>query len=132
MSQATSTIKSGVAGGPGFAAFQALLALGWLVLIYVSVEAVRRLGLAAGGATFVADFAHPWRAQYDTDFSLHLLLAAAWMVYRSRPWYAGVVCALLAVNLGGAFTLAYLLVVSVRARGDMRKVLLGWRAAPSP
>ena len=62
-----------------------------------------------------------------TDFSLHLLLVAAWMIYRSRSWVVGIICAILAINLGGVFTLAYLIVVSVQAKGDMRKVLLGAR-----
>ena len=49
------------------------------------------------------------------------------MIYRSRSWVVGIICAILAINLGGVFTLAYLIVVSVQAKGDMRKVLLGAR-----
>jgi hypothetical protein len=112
----------------GAIVFRLLLALGWAVLFYVSVQAIRLMGVGAAGTVFVADFAHPWRAQFNTDFSLHLLLVAAWMVYRSRPWFVGLICGVLAINLGGVFTLAYLLAVSIRAKGDMRKVLLGWRA----
>jgi hypothetical protein len=52
------------------------------------------------------------------------------MIYRSRSWVVGLICAILAINLGGVFTLVYLLVVSVQAQGDMRKVLLGVRAIP--
>ncbi|MDB5445716.1 MAG: hypothetical protein JWQ97_1033 [Phenylobacterium sp.] len=108
--------------------FRVLLALGWALLIYVSVQAVRQMGFGAAGEVFLGDLGHPWRAQFNTDFGLHLLLVAAWMVYRSRPWFVGLICGLLAINLGGVFTLAYLLAVSIRAQGDMRKVLLGWRA----
>lgn len=113
----------------GTISFRLLLALGWAVLFYVSFQAIRQLGLGPAGDVFVGDFAHPWRAQFNTDFSLHLLLVALWMIYRSRPWIVGLICGVLAINLGGVFTLAYLLVVSIRAKGDMRNVLLGWRAA---
>jgi hypothetical protein len=51
------------------------------------------------------------------------------MVYRSRSWIVGLICGLLALNLGGVFTLAYLLVVSILVKGDMRRLLLGRRAA---
>lgn len=115
----------------GTTIFRLMLCVGWAALLFVSVQAVRRMGLAAAGGVFIGDFAQPWRAQFNTDFSLHLLLAAAWMVYRSRHWALGLVWAALAINLGGLFTLAYLLAASIQARGDMRLVLLGHRAAPS-
>ena len=93
----------------GMSIFRVALCVGWTVLFFVSAHAVQAMGAGAAGAVFFGDFAHPWRAQFNTDFSLYLLLAAAWMVYRSRHWALGLVWALLAVNLGGLFTLAYLL-----------------------
>jgi hypothetical protein len=120
---------NGTTGGRvGLTVFRLLLCAGWAVLLVVSVQAVRHMGVGAAGSVFVADFAHPWRAQFNTDFSLHLLLVAAWMIYRSRFWVVGVICAVLAINLGGLFTLAFLLVASIQAKGDFRKVLLGARA----
>ena len=50
------------------------------------------------------------------------------MVYRARSWAVGLVWAVLAINLGALFTLAYLLVLSIQAKGDMRMVLLGRHA----
>jgi len=58
-----------------------LLALGWALLFYVSVRAVRQMGFGAAGDVFFGDLAHPWRAQFNTVFGLHLLLVAAWTVY---------------------------------------------------
>jgi hypothetical protein len=116
--------------GVGLASFRLLLCLGWAVLLVVSVHAVEAMGFGAAGSVFMSDFAHPWRAQFNTDFSLHLLLVAAWMIYRSRLWVVGVVCAVLAVNLGAIFTLPYILVATFHARGDLTKVLLGHRAPP--
>jgi hypothetical protein len=113
----------------GMMLFRAALGTGWVGLLFVSVHAANAMGLGAAGAVFVGDFAHPWRAQFNTDFSLYLLLAAAWMVYRARSPFLGLICAMFAIALGGLFTLAYLLAATFQARGDMRRVLLGNRAA---
>lgn len=115
----------------GMNVFRLLLSVGWAALLLVSVRAVTTMGVGGAGGVFIGDFAHPWRAQFNTDFSLYLLLAAAWMVYRARSWVLGLVWAVLAINLGGLFTLAYLLVASIQAKGDMRKVLLGRHAEPN-
>ena len=115
----------------GLTVFRVLLCIGWAILLVVSVYAVRSMGLGAAGTVFMADFAHPWRAQFNTDFTLHLLLVASWMIYRAQSWVLGVICAVLAINLGGVFTLAYLLVASFQAKGDLRKLLLGARLTPS-
>jgi hypothetical protein len=112
----------------GTTTFRLGLCIGWVVLFFFSVRAVSTMGLGAAGAVFVGDFAHPWRAQFNTDFSLYLLMAAAWMVYRARSPWVGLIWAVLAINLGGLFTLAYLLVASVQAKGDTRLVLLGRHA----
>jgi len=114
---------------PGLVIFRVALCAGWAILFVISFQAVNRMGFGAAGDVFIGDFAHPWRAQFNGDFALHLLLVAAWMVYRSRSWIVGVICGLLAIMLGGLFTLAYLLVVSFQARGDLRQVLLGRHAA---
>lgn len=113
----------------GLTVFRIMLCVAWLVLFWVTLGAVQRMGVNAAGTVFFGDFAHPWRAQFNTDFSLHLLLVAAWMIYRSRSWIVGIVCAFLAVNLGGLFTLAYILVASFRTGGDIRALLLGNRQA---
>jgi hypothetical protein len=114
---------------PGTLIFRSLLGIGWLALFAVTIRAVARMGAGAAGPVFFSDFAHPWHAQFDTDLGLHLLLAAAWMVYRSHSLLVGLICAVLAINFGALFTLGYLLVVSIAASGNMRLVLLGARAA---
>ncbi len=90
----------------GTTIFRLALCLGWAMLLLVSVHAAKTMGMGAAGAVFVGDFVHPRRAQFNTDFSLYLLLAAAWMVYRGRSWAVGLVWAMLAINLGALFTLA--------------------------
>lgn len=110
---------------PGLRIF---LAVGWIVMLVVTARATALLGLD-GATIFFSDFAQPWRAQFNTDFSLHLLLFAAWVLYREPRWYIGALCVLGTLN-GGIFTLAYLLVATFRARGDMHVLLLG-RHAPA-
>lgn len=112
----------------GTVAFRLALIAGWVFVLALSVRAVREMGFAAAGDVYFGDFAHPWRAQFNGDFGMHLLLVAAWMVYRTKGLLLGLLSAVLAINLGGFFTLAYLLVMSIRAKGDMRQVLLGARA----
>jgi hypothetical protein len=112
----------------GSTSFRVLLCIGWAVLLIVTLQAVSSLGLDAAGQTFFDDLSHPWRAQFNADFGLHLLLVAAWMVWRSKSLLVGLLCGLLAILMGGLFTLAYLLVASIRVQGDFRKVLLGHRS----
>ena len=106
-----------------------LMALGCLILVVVSARAIGATGAGGAGPAFFAAFGQPWPAQFATDLTLHLLLAAAWMIYRTKSLAIGVVSAILAINFGAVFTLAYTVVVSVRAGGDFRKVLLGDRFA---
>ena len=98
----------------------------WVVLLAVTWRAAAELGLGAGNV-FFSDFSHPWRAQFNADLSLHLLLFAVWVFWRERSKPLGVVCAVLCV-LGGIFTFLYFLVALYRARGDARVLLLGAHA----
>jgi hypothetical protein len=95
----------------------------WLALIAVTWRAVADLG-AGAGTVFFSDFSHPWRAQFNTDLSLHLLLFGIWVFWREGSKLLGVVGAVLCV-FGGLFTFLYLLVAAFRARGDARALLLG-------
>ncbi len=115
----------------GFTIFCGFLVLGWLAMLVASVHGFSSAPLAALAAQFMGDFAHPWRGLINLDLSIHLALLAGWMVYRAASWPAGLACAALALLFGGAFTLGYLLVVTVRARGDMRLVMLGSNATAS-
>ena len=81
-----------------------------------------------GGNIFFTDFSHPWRAQFNTDFSIHLFLMAAWIAYREPRRLLGAMLAVLSVLGGGAISLLYILVASYRARGDVRALLLGRHA----
>lgn len=107
-------------------AFKLVVVLLWAAMIAVTAYAVHALG-SDGGMVFFDDFAHPWRAQFNTDFLIHLLLFAGWVFWRERSRAAGAVCALLCL-MGGLFTLPYLLWSLHRANGDFKALLLGAHA----
>jgi hypothetical protein len=98
----------------------------WAVIFAVTWRAVAEAGFG-GGNIFFADFAEPWRAQFNTDLSLHLLLFAVWVFWRERSKAVGLTCALLC-SLGGLFTFVYLFASLLRSRGDVRALLLGSHA----
>jgi hypothetical protein len=111
----------------GLIVFSAVAAIAWVVLLYVSLHAISAMGASAAGAVFIGDFAHPWRAQFGADFAIHLLLVAGWMIWRSRSWVVGIICAALCVNLGALFTLPFLLVAIWRSR-SLEAALLGYQS----
>jgi hypothetical protein len=102
----------------------------WIVLVFVTAHAIQKQGID-GANIFIADFSHPWRAQFNSDFSAHLLLMAIWIIYREPRLWVGIVCAVISVFCGGAFSLAYIVIATFRAAGDARKLLLGKHAGYS-
>src|SRR5262245_22796789 len=71
-------------------AFRFLLVILWVLIIGITWYALRELG-SEGGMVFVTDFSHPWRAQFYTDFSIHLLLFAIWVFWREQSKVVGFV-----------------------------------------
>jgi RsiW-degrading membrane proteinase PrsW (M82 family) len=110
--------------------FRTFLVAIWIVVAAVTVWAVAELGLLAALPTFFGDLRHPWRAQFYADLEAHLLLVGAWMIYREQSRGIGIACALLTLLLGALFSLPYVLAASLRARGDVRRLLLGERERP--
>ncbi|WP_264425648.1 DUF1475 domain-containing protein [Novosphingobium sp. KCTC 2891] len=111
--------------GLGIVAATATVA--WLTLFTLSANAIRQMGYDAAGAVFLGDFVHPWRAQFNADFSIHLLLMAAWMVWRSRSWAVGLVWGLLTICMGALFLLPYLALAWWRS-GSFAGALIGQRS----
>jgi hypothetical protein len=109
-------------------AFRLAIFIAWIVVVAITVKAVAAMGMQAGGDIFLADFAHPWRAQFNGDLITHLLLMGAWVFWREQKWPVGLVCGVLAALFGGMFSLAYIFVTTFRVNGDMRRLLLGKHA----
>ena len=104
-----------------------LILSGWLGISGVTLWALAARGLLALPQTIVADLRHPWRAQLYLDLELQLLVFAAWVVWRERSRPVGIACAAATMLLGALFTLPYLIAASIRAKGDVRRLLLGSR-----
>lgn len=66
-----------------------------------------------------------WPGQFNLDFMFMLLLSGLWVSWRHRFSVGGLVLGLLAVLGGSLFLSVYLLVESIRTRGDHRVLLLG-------
>ncbi len=112
----------------GMTLFRAVLVVAWLLIFYLSVEAARWIGVMPSFDIFIGDFSNWWRAQFHTDFVIHLVLVASWLLYRTKNWIVGLLLALLAINLGSLFTVAYVFALTFTTKGDVRALLLGDRA----
>ena len=66
-----------------------------------------------------------WPGQFNLDFFTFLLLSGLWAAWRDRFRPAGLVLGVVAVFGGMLFLSVFLLVLTFRAGGDMRIVLLG-------
>jgi hypothetical protein len=66
-----------------------------------------------------------WRSQFDIDFLIHLLLLATWVVWREGATARAYLYGFLSVVLGGMFSFPYILYISIKAKGDVKTMLLG-------
>ena len=105
-----------------------------LVLLWVALAGYTGIVIANHGtglfAVFFGDMAAMgWPGQFNLDFMSMLLLSGLWVAWRHRFSGSGMVLGALAFVGGALFLTAYLLVLSIRARGDMTELLLGERRA---
>lgn len=101
-----------------------------LVLMIITVLTYTGFVVANEGWNFLAVFirdlrALSWAGQFNLDFSCFLLLAGLWMAWRHQFAAPGVAMGLLVLVLGAPLFCAYLLICSVRVRGDAAALLLG-------
>ena len=105
---------------------RAILLFGWIAVVYVTVVATSAQGIPAATNIFSSDMADlGWRAQFNTDLLLHMLLAGLWVAWRQKFSITGIILGLICCFSGSLFTYAYLLGLSVYHRGDMKKLALG-------
>lgn len=69
-----------------------------------------------------------WRSQFDTDFLVHLLLLATWVIWREGANARGYVFGFLSIVMGGMFSFPYILYATFRAQGETKALLLGVHA----
>ena len=109
-------------------ALRGFLFVVWVLIIGVTVYAVLREGFNWPAVFFGDLFGHPWRSQFNTDFLIHLLLLAGWVFWREESKVKGAIYGFLSIFLGGMFGFIYILVSSISAKGDPKKMLLGYHA----
>lgn len=105
--------------------FRVALLGAWLVMIAITWHAIATGG-PGGVSLFVTDLTNPWRAEFNVDFSVHLLLIMACIAYREGDVRRGLLLAT-PVVLGSLYLLPYLAHASVRAGGRVDAPLLGRR-----
>jgi hypothetical protein len=69
-----------------------------------------------------------WPGQFNLDFQCFLLLSGLWVAWRHQFRLPGLLLAPVAVVGGFLFLSAYLLLLSVQTRGNIRTMLLGAQA----
>ncbi|MBO6505482.1 MAG: hypothetical protein JJ850_08810 [Kordiimonadaceae bacterium] len=66
-----------------------------------------------------------WPGQFNTDFLSMLLLSAGWTMWRNNFSLLGIGLGVLALFGGIMFLAVYLLVLTYKTDGDMKRILLG-------
>jgi hypothetical protein len=104
-----------------------------LSLMLLAVVAYTGIVIAHHGIgflpVFLGDIAEMgWPGQFNLDFLCMLVLSALWVAWRHRFSAGGLALGALALVAGAPFLCGYLLVHSVRCRGDVRVLLLGAQA----
>lgn len=110
-------------------ALRLFLIVAWTALIAFTAFVAGRAGLNLFPAFFGAMAEGGWQGQFNFDFLLMLVLSALWTGWRNGWSLSGWALAVLAFFGGAGFLLIYLLILLHRERGDVRRVLLGVRAA---
>jgi len=110
-------------------AFRVLLAsIVGIVLVYTGLVG------ATQGWNFMAVFfqdiiAMSWPGQFNLDFSCLLILSGLWLAWRHQYSALGLGLGVLALVGGSPLLCTYLLIASIRAKGDMKVLLLGMARA---
>ena len=68
-----------------------------------------------------------WPGQFNTDFTMMLMLSGLWTAWRGHFTGRSIARGLLAMFLGTSFLAPYLLYLSFKERGDVPRMLVGDR-----
>jgi hypothetical protein len=111
----------------------ALWRIVWIgIIVLVGVYTALVISVHGWGlySVFFGDIATvAWPGQFNLDFLMLLTLSGLWVAWRHQWSVAGFVLGIGAANLGAPFLCAYLLITSLRVRGDAAALLLGEQRA---
>jgi hypothetical protein len=111
------------------AAFRTLLIAMAVVLAAYTTIVISNHGLGLLPVFFGDMATMGWPGQFNLDFMFLLTLAAIWVAWRHEFSAAGFALGALALFGGALFLTIYLLIVSMRVRGDLHRMLLGSRCS---
>ncbi|EEE47319.2 hypothetical protein [Roseibium alexandrii] len=108
----------------------------FLVASTVGIYALTLIAIVGHGwlwpVTAIRDLvALNWRSQFNFDFVIYLVLSSCWIVWREGAGGKAYLYGFLNIFLGGMFGFPYLLLLSYRAKGDVKRILLGVNASKS-
>lgn len=98
------------------------------VLFIYTVAVILRDGVGLFPVFFGDLMSVTWRGQFNLDFACYLVLSALWLAWRSGFSPGGTLIALIAGVFGMTAFAPVVLVLISRARGDVRRLLLGVHA----
>lgn len=109
-------------------AFQLLLMTIFIAIVGYTLVTISRHGLNLL-PIFFGDIAKMgWPGQFNFDFLGFLILSGLWTAWRERFSAKGLILGVFAFLGGILFLSAYLLYLSFKTDGDMKKIMLGERA----
>ena len=105
--------------------FRALLVVLFAVIVIYTVLVIVEHGTDFLSLFFKDIAAMTWNGQFNLDFMGFLALSAMWVAWRNGFAPGGLLLAVVAFFFGVPFLTAYLLVLSLRTNGDVKRMLLG-------
>jgi len=100
----------------------------WCIFAALCLYVVGTVGWSGASLFFSDIYAGTWRAIYNVDFIIHILLVAGWVAWKEEFSFLGVLTAFFCICGGALFTLWYLFYLSVVNKGDFAKILVGKRS----
>ncbi len=66
-----------------------------------------------------------WQGQFNFDFLCYLILSALWIVWRHNFSIQGILLGLIASVAGILFFAPYILILSLKTKGNIKELLIG-------
>ncbi len=105
--------------------FRIFLAALWLSLFSYTAIVIANHGWGLF-PIFFGDIAKmEWPGQFNLDFTFMLMLSGLWVAWRHQFSGLGLGLGVVAALGGASFLTAYLLILSLLTKGDVRTMLLG-------
>ena len=109
-------------------ALRLFLLISTVVIYVITIMAVNAKGFNWPIVYFGDLLQLDWRSQFNADFLIHLFLLASWVAWREGFTPKGYLFGFLSIIMGGMFGFVYLLVATIKAKGDPKLLLLGVHA----